>query len=303
MELLTSEVTEDFETWQHSFVVESNRFWRSLWISLILSVGLAVLVLLLPIEYPWKISASLAPFFPLLFFWGYRDLLASASNSRLLGALLILIACFLNLTFGFGVPIPQGGIAIPSNGIGTWWAILIPLITIPMVLRLRKEAPIQAHHLGLNSAHMVWYIAFGFLSGIALAASFTLTAMQFKFISPESLQQSPTFSWNMWWIALVGGVLAPAEELALRGKVLTSLSDVLRISRARSVILVAILNSSAWLPISILFWPLPQASVIIAYRLILAAVNSLWFFNKRSLIPGLMANFVFSAWIGWILHP
>jgi len=303
MELLTSEVTEDFETWQQSLVVEHTRFWRSLWISLVLTTGLAMLVLLLPVDYPWKFAASLATFFPLLFYWGCRDLLANASNSRLLGALLILAASFLNLALGFGAPISLNKNGAPPNEIGTWWAMAIPLITLPLVLHLRQEAPTQARRLGLHGAHLVWYIAFGVLTGVSLAASFVLTEMQFRFVAFDSLQQGSALPWSIWWTALVAGALAPAEELALRGKVLNSLLDGLNFSRARSVILVAVLSSIAWLPILLLLWTLPQALVMIAYRSILAVVNALWFLGKRSLIPGIMANFVFSVLIGWVLHP
>lgn len=271
--------------------------------ALVGAIGLVVLWGLIFLAFndigvQWKISIGVLIFSPFLLHFGLKDLIEEGSpNVQLLSVIVILIALLLTIAAGLSFP-QQGSLSVLDwrfMGIG-----LMPLVSGLLIFRAGWGAPSKLRALGYQPRLWFAYAIEGGLAGLALGGHliYVLGFLPFGgYLGSDALG-----IWKViWWGSVVGALLSPVEELAIRGRAIVLFRDRAGFSKNRILVLSVALSFLVWLPLTFTLWPVPVAVVFLGYRMVLALLNTYVRLHERSLTFGIASNLGFSLLAGWVL--
>ncbi|WP_299027887.1 hypothetical protein [uncultured Thermanaerothrix sp.] len=287
--------------WEEARELQRRVAWRKLR-ALLGAIGLTAFLGLflwvINIELQWKIVGGVLIFSPYLLFFGLEDLIGEEnSNAQLLSALVFLIAMLLTVAAGFSFPRWDSPISPDWRFLGIG---LMPIILVVLLIRAGWGAPLNLRALGFQRRLWLVYVVEGGLMGLALGAHL-IYVLGFLpvggFLEPDRLSL-----WRLvWWSSVAGTLLAPIEELALRGRGIILLKNGLSLSERNSLVFSVGLSLFVWLPLALVLWSGPVAAVFLGYRMVLAFLNAYVRLRDQSLIFGMASNLGFSLLAGWVL--
>ena len=299
IDVLFTKVNPEWEKVKNFQYCSARKKIRLLVIALILGniVGLASLAGDLDIH--WRIIGGMSVFAPFLFYFGIEELITEGhQNPELLLMLVILITTLMSIVAGLSYPIRDGFILS-----GWFWLIIIGLFVLPLSVYFLSigGVPSAFRVLGLRSYNWGFYLLSGGIAGITLGVHLAYLSNHY-FPLVDILLRNENLGKICWWGAVAGALLAPAEEIALRGRVTQLLEDRLGFHKWRILTTNAIFSALVWLPLGLVIWLWPMGMVVLGYRIVIACLNTYVRLHEHSTLFGIAANFGLTFSLVWVLR-
>jgi len=298
MDILTLKIRGDLrkhgETWRARWMSR----WRMLQLIVLASGMLITIYSIFPQRWPAHEAAPLLLFAPVLLIAGLQPFIQISHRPRLLSILLAIVYLILAVLAAVLDPsAPESRATLPDWT--NWLSFLIPLISWIILGWLFAQNPSQARRYSLRGHPVANNLVIGIGCGIGLALHLYLVA---HFIS--AIEFSPfLFSRQgiFWMLCVLGGLLVPAEELIMRGEAFSILFDELNMRFFDTAMRITALDLLVYLVILVNTEAvLPFALLILVYRAGLSILSLYLVLRRRSLLPAMLANLVFSMATGWL---
>lgn len=299
IDVLFAKVNPEWEKIKNSQYRSARKKIRLLVVALILGNIVGLLSLAGGLDIRWRIIGGMFVFAPFLFYFGIEELITEGhQNPELLLTLVILITTLMSIVAGLSYPIRD--VFILS---GRFWLIIAGLSVLPLLLAyfLSVRGVSSAFRiLGLRSYNWGFYLLGGGIAGITLGIHLTYLSNHY-FPLVDILSQNEGLGKICWWGAVVGALLAPAEEVALRGRVTQLLQDRLGFPEWQILTTNAVFSVLVWLPLGWVIWSWPIGMVVLGYRVVMAFLNAYVRLHEHSTLFGIAANFGLTFSLGWML--
>ncbi len=298
MEILTLKIRGDLRKHTQSWRARWTARWRMLQLLVLVSGMLATVYSVFPQHWPIHQAVPLLLFAPVLLIAGLQRFIQASPRPRLMTILLSLTYLILALLAAFlAPPKPDVRVFLPDWSI--WLSLAIPLVSWIILGRLFLQHPSQARQYSLRTRPLVNNIIIGLGCGIGLALHLYLLA---HFVT--GVQFSPLLFSRpglIWMVCVLAGILVPAEELIFRGAAFSVLYDELNMRFFDVAVRVTAINLLVYLVILVnTKVVLPFGLLILVYRAGLSVLNLYLVSRRRSLLPGMLINLVFSLATGWL---
>lgn len=297
MDILSLKIREDLRKHNQAMRAHWTARWR--WLQLLVLVcGLLIaFYTLLPPSWPLQQTVFLLLFAPLLLITGLEPFIRATGRPSLLIGLIAFVYVILALAAAVLNPAESPlGLFLPR---WTFWLILIiPLISWGILLRLFHASPSQARQYSLRTKPVLVNLFIGAGLGVATVLHMFLVA---NFIPHVEI---PTFQLSgdvlLWNFCILAGIVVPAEELIFRGAAFSILYDELNSHFGDAVARITALNVLIYLVIIAASHTVqPFVLLSLLYRGALSVICLFLVMRRRSLLPCMLANLIFSLATGW----
>ncbi len=298
MEILTLKIREDLR--KHNQVMRAQWTARWRWLQLLVLIcGLLVAVFsLLPQRWPVQQAVYLLLFAPLLLLTGIQPFVNAAGRRFLITALLAFVYVVLALASAVLNPVEPAAVGLLPRG-AIWISLLIPILSWSILLRLFHIFPSQARQYSLRGKPVLINLLIG--AGVGLAAVLHLYMVSYFIPSMEYPAGQFSREGLIWGACVLAGLIVPAEELLFRGAAFSILYDELNVHFPGAVARVTVLNVLVHLVIIVSSHSVqPFALLTLVYRAGLSAACLYLVLRRRSLLPCMLANLIFSMATGWL---
>ncbi|MGB9798848.1 MAG: hypothetical protein ACPLUL_01980 [Thermanaerothrix sp.] len=251
------------------------------------------------LDVHWRIIWGMFVFAPFLFHFGMEELIKEGhQNPELLLTLVILITTLMGISAGLSYPLRDGFVLS-----GRFWLIIAGLSVLPLSVYFLsiRGVPSALQGLGLRSYNWGLYLLGGGIAGITLGVHLAYLSNHY-FSLMDLLSQNDGLGKVYWWGAVAGALLAPAEEIALRGRVTQLLQDRLEFPEWKILTANAIFSVLVWLPFGLVIWSWPIGMVVLGYRIVIACLNTYVRLHEHSTLFGIAANFGLTFSLVWVLR-
>ncbi len=297
MEILTLKIREDLR--KHNQVMRAQWTARWRWLQLLVLIcGLLVAVFsLVPQRWPVQQSVYLLLFAPLLMLIGIQPFIHAAGRRFLVTTLVAFVYVVLALAAAVLNPKESAGVNLLPRG-AIWISLLIPLLSWSILLRLFHNSPSLARQYSLRGKPILINLVIGI--GIGLAAALHLYLISY-FIPVVAFPAGQfTREGLIWSTCVLAGLIVPAEEVLFRGAAFSILYDELNIHFPGTVARIIVLNVLIYLVIIVSGHTVqPFELLVLLYRAVLSAICLHLVLRRRSLLPCMLANLIFSVATGW----
>lgn len=299
MEILALKIRGDLH--KHNQTQRARWLARWRWLQLLtLACGLLIAIYsLLPQRWPFHEIVPFLLFAPMLILTGLQPFIYAYRKPFLITGILALVYIILAITAGVLNPFPPEVKYILPDW-ANWFSLIILLVSWGILLRLILNSPTQARQYSLRSAPILSNLLIGVACGVGLALHLYLVAYFIVDVTFPPVLFAP--KGIIWAFSILIGIVVPAEELIFRGAAFSILYDelntrfsdtVLRITSLDVLIYLVILASNQSV--------LPLALLMLLYRAGLSAGTLYLVLHRRSLLPAMVANLIFSLATGWLL--
>jgi len=298
IDVLFTKVNPDWDKIRSSQRRSARKKVRLLTAALVVGIALGLLSVVSGFDVQWRVIGGLLVISPLLFYFGVEGLIKEGyQNAELLSILAILITTLITVAAGLGYPTKSGFVLS-----GWFWLIIIslPVISLSAYLLSGRGVPSGFRVLGLRSYNWGFYLLGGGMAGITLGVHLAYLSNHYIPLV-DILKQNGSLEKICWWGAVAGALLAPAEEIALRGRLTPLLQDRLEFPEWKILTTNAIFSVLAWLPLGLVVWSWPIGIVVLGYRIVIALLNTYVRLREHSTWFGIAANFGFTFSLGWVL--
>lgn len=292
MDPLALKIRGNLQKFRQQTQAQYLKEWKIIQVVNLLAALILMLVALFPALWPIRHAVQVLIYAPLLIITSLFFYLKHAENHLVQLTLLGMIFTLLSLAAAFLHP---DNLQAPS-----WLALLIPVVSLPILYNLFKESPHQSRRYSLRPLNWGINIAAGLLIGTIAAAHEYLIL---KFIPDINLSMlSISFRQAAWLIGVLAGLVVPAEELFFRGTAFSIYHDDLNHSFNQSLgqvgffsMVMAIgfgmsnISSQIWLPI---------LAVTVLYKMVLALINLFMVERWRNIWASGAMTLVFYLLIG-----
>lgn len=298
IDVLFAKVNPDWEKIRSSQRRSARKKVHLLTAALVVGIALGILSVVSGLDVQWRVLGGLLVISPLLFYFGVEGLIKEGyQNAELLSILAILIIALITVAAGLGYPTKSGFVLS-----GWFWLVIIglPVISLSAYLLSGRGVPSGFRVLGLRSYNWGFYLLGGGIAGIILGVHLAyLSNLYIPLV--DILSQNEGLEKICWWGAVAGALLAPAEEIALRGRLTPLLKDRLGFPEWKILTTNAIFSVLVWLPLGLVVWSWPIGMIVLGYRIVMAFLNTYVRLREHSILFGIAANFGFTFSLSWVL--
>ncbi len=298
MDILTLKLREDLRKHNQAMRAHWTARWR--WLQLLVLIcGLLIAIYsLLPPSWPLQQAIYLFLFAPLLLLAGLQPFIHATRRPYLLTGIISLIYIVLSLAAAVLNPVGlAGGLLLPNWAI--WFNLAIPVLSWGILIRLFLAAPSQSRQYSLRARPLIVNLIIGVGVGLAAVLHMYLVSYFIPAVGFPKIQLGDPGL--LWSFCILAGIVAPAEELIFRGAAFSILYDELNLRFSDVVVRVTAINLLVYLVIiasSQMVQPFVLLSLI--YRAALSAFCLFLVLRRRSLVPCILANLIFSMATGWL---
>lgn len=298
MDILTLRIREDLRKHNQNMRVQWTARWRWLQLLVLFFCLLIAFSSFLPLSLPLHQAMALVLFAPLLMLTGLQPFIYPLKRYKLLISFLTII--YLLIVIAAVILNPVGSVfQRVLSPWAIWLNLLIPFLSWCILIILFVRSPSQARQYSLRAQPVFMNILIGIGSGLAL----TLHLYMVAYFIPNIGQ--PLFQFNrdglLWNLCLLIGIIVPAEELVFRGAAFSILYDELNSHFGEVMARVTALNIMVYLVVIVSNQSLhPFELLSLVYRAGLSAISLYFVMRLRSLLPGMLANLIFTLATGWL---
>ncbi len=298
MEILTLKIRGDLRKHSQTWRARWMSRWRMLQLLVLVSGMLVTIYSVLPQRWPIHQAVPFLLFAPVLLIAGLQPFIQASPRPRLMTIQLGLTYLILALLAALLIPSSSNtNVFLPEWT--NWLSLLIPVVSWIILGRLFLQHPSQARQYSLRTRPLINNLIIGLGCGIGLALHLYLVA---HFIT--AIQFSPllfTRPGLIWMVSVLAGILVPAEEMIFRGAAFSILFDELNMRFFDVAVRVTAINLLVYLVILVNTEAvLPFGLLILAYRAGLSVLNLYLVSRRRSLLPAMLVNLVFTLATGWL---
>jgi hypothetical protein len=292
MEKLNLIVRRDWQDLQFNRARENTRLWRLGQVLILLSALAVFWVTLLRLPPLWqnllRTALTWAPFLTFFIWVQYRG-----EKPGLRYFILVYLAfaglCGLSAFFDPRVP---GGI----SRILPFWTVIaslvIPVLSWMLMIPAIRNFPHKAKRIGLHTNEWLPNALIGVLSGSALALHllYTTSLLPPTAVARLEFSRSALF----WSFSLLAGLWVPGEEIMSRGLAFRLLHQEAHNSFGNTTLRITLLNVLFYLVLALQTPSITLGVVTIVYRTALSLINVFLFYRRKSLVPCMASNLVFT---------
>lgn len=285
-------VRRDWQEQLYRKMTENTHLWRTGQVLILLSAVLVFCITLLNLPRLWvnvlRFSLSWSLFLGFALWTLYRR-----SRGRVtLSLLLIPILFALAASAAYLDPrVPQG-----VSDILPYWAVvislIIPAVSWSIMLPILSRHPVEARRLGLHVNEWLPNVVIGAMSGGALAVHLLFIT---EFLPGDAVARLGfSESALLWSFSLLAGLWVPAEEFLFRGLGFHLLFEEAGNSYWNTTLRITVLNVLLYLVLALYTPSITLGLVVLVYRTGLSLINVFLLYRRKSLLPCMVANLVFT---------
>lgn len=298
MDILSYKIREDLRKHNRSMRAHWTARWRWLQLLVLICGLLIAFYSLLPPSWPLQQAVYLLLFAPLLILTGLQPFIQVSTRRYLVIGLISFIYIVLTLAAAVLNPADQASVLfLPSWAI--WLSLAFPILSWSILFRLFHTSPAQSRQYSLRAKPILANAVIGAGVGMAAVLHFYLIAYFIPgFQIPPFLSSGEHLLWSF---CVLAGLVVPAEELVFRGAGFSILYDELNYRFSDAVVRITAINLLVYLVIIASRQAVePFTLFSLVYRAGLSAVSLYLVLRRRSLLPCILANLIFSLATGWL---
>lgn len=297
MDILSLKIREDLRKHNQAMRAHWTARWRWLQLLVLICGMLIALYSILPPGWPLQQTVYLLLFAPLLLLAGLEPFIQASGRRSLATGLVSFVYAVLALAAAVLNP-AENAVGQILPGWSFWLSLIIPVVSWGILLRLFLASPSQARQYSLRTKP----VFVNLLIGVGLGLAAVLHLFLVSHFIPAVKFPGNQFSGDvlLWSFCVLAGIVVPAEELTFRGAAFSILYDELNSQFTEAVVRITALNMLVYLVIiasSHMVQPFVLLSLL--YRAGLSVVCLFLVLRRRSLLPGMLANLIFSLATGW----
>ncbi len=299
MDILSLKIREDLRKHNQAMRAHWTARWR--WLQLLVLIcGLVIaLYSILPPSWPLQQTVYLLIFTPLLLLAGLEPFIQAAGKRSLVIVLVSLVYVILALAAAVLNP-AESAVETILPGWTFWLILIVPMVSWGILLRLFRASPAQTRQYSLRNKPVFPNLFIGVSLGAAAVLHLFLVSHFIPAVEFPSIQLDGKAL--LWSFCVLAGIVVPAEELIFRGAAFSILYDELNSLFTDAVVRITALNMLVYLVIiasSHMVQPFILLSLL--YRAGLSVVCLFLVMRRRSLLPCMLANLIFSLATGWLI--
>lgn len=292
MDKLNLIVRKDWREHQFQLAAENTQLWRIGQLIILLSALAVFWITLFGLPPLWQNFWRFALSFSVFLTFSLWFIIRKEPDS--LRLTLLVFAAFLSLAAAAAYLDPR----VPSgiSDILPYWTVIvslgIPAASWAIMLPIFRRFPISARRMGLHLTDWHINVLIGLMSGGALAIHllFTTSLLPADSVVRLSFSRSALF----WSFSLLAGLWVPGEEFLFRGLGFHLLYEEANNTFLNTVVRITLLNVLLYLVLALQNPSITLGVVTIVYRTGLSFINVFLFYRRKSLLPCMVANLVFT---------